>query len=114
MLRPGNNHQAQLAAKSNFGSVVAVQRDPFEDLEEIAPQLCVAFRNGVSVTRWSAPRHGYNFIHRPHQRKLLRSGSIHEIFSKKLVALLVHAGEPVEKMVAVLIRSPFGENHVDE
>ncbi len=91
-----------------------MEGDALEHRKKIALQLRVPLRDSVAVTRGAGRAHGHGFIHGAHQRELLHTGSIDEVLSIQPVALLVDIGEPFEKMVAVLLGSPFGEDHVDE
>src|ERR1700686_4297250 len=106
--------QAQFAAKTNLGSVVAVEGDALEHSKEIAFQLRVPLRDGVAMARGPAAGHSDSLIHGAHQRELLHRRSIDQVLAIQFVTLFVHTGEPFEKMIAVLLSSPFGEDHIDE
>src|SRR5580704_130625 len=114
MLGAGNNLQAEFAAKTNFRSVVAVKSDALEHSKKIAFELRVPLRDGVAVTRGVGRPRCHGFIHGAHQSELLHGTRIDEILSIQLVALLVDTGEAFEKMAAVLVSSPFGEDDIDE
>src|SRR5580692_1232711 len=114
MLGAGNDLQAEFATKTNFGSVVAVKGNALEHSKKIAFELLVPLRDGVAVASGAVNAHSDSLIHGAHLCELLNRRSIDEVFSIQFVALLVDNCEPFEKMVTVLVGSPFGEDHVDE
>src|SRR5580700_1333844 len=114
VLCAGNYLQTEFAAKTNFGSVVAVERDAFEHSKEIASQLRVPLGDGIAVTRGAARAHADGFIQGSQQSELLCGRSVDEVLSIQLVALLVDADEAGKKIVAVLFAGPFREDDVDE
>src|SRR5580693_6628803 len=114
VLCSGDYLQTEFAAKTNFGRVVAVERDAFEHRKEIASQLRVPLGDGIAVTRGAAGVHADGFIQGPQQTELLRGRSVDEVPSIQLVALPVDAAEACKKIVAILFGGPFGENDVDE
>src|ERR1700722_16381674 len=110
----GNDLQAEFAAKTNFGSVVAVERDALEHRKKIAFELRVPLRDGVAMARRPVAGHSDSLIHCAHQGELLDRRSVDEVLAIQFVTLFVDTREPFEKMAAVLVGGPFGEDDVDE
>ena len=102
--------------EADFGSVVAVNGHALEDIPEISLQLFVAiFWNGVAVarTRRSVCGHGL-VVDSAEQRGLLVYGRVIEAFAEQLRALLVDAGQAVEKRLALFVVGPIGQDDIDE
>src|SRR5882762_5524952 len=115
MMGARNDLQVQFLREANFGSVVAVNSEAFKDVEKFASQLFIALlRNGVAVTHPANALRGNGFVHGTEQSDLLRGRSVHEIFSEEFVALCVHAGETIEKILTLFVVGPVGKNDVDE
>src|SRR4029077_13435436 len=97
MLRAGDNLQLEFLRESNFRGVVAMQRNAAEDVVEVSLQVCIQLRNCIAVLLpLLCPLVRGVIIHRAQQSNLLLRTCIHKIFSKKLLALLVHAGQSIE------------------
>src|SRR2546423_703423 len=115
MMGARNDLQVQFLREGNFRSVVAVNSDAFKDVEKLASQLFIALlRNGVAVTHPANALCGNGFVHGTEQSYLLRGRSVHEILSEEFVALFVHSGETIEKILARFVVGPVGKNDVDE
>src|SRR5215467_16243303 len=101
----GNDFEIQFLGKSHLGSVIAVERNVFEDDEEITFELGVGLGGSI---RGVAPHFCANdrggIVHGAQKRNLLGGGSGGEILSEKLVALLVHVRKAVEETMAIHYR----------
>src|SRR5262245_55890370 len=114
VLRAGNNFQLQLFFETDFGSVVAMNRDAFEDFPEIAFQLAVGFGNRVAVPRAYDLVGHHRSVERSQLRYLLLCRCVRKILAVKRLALLVDYAETVEKTLSRCRRGPFSQNQIDE
>src|SRR6267143_5704690 len=115
VLGTGNNLECEFLGKTNFGSVITVKGDVFEDGKEIAFELLVAaFLFVVAARRADGRFERGGFIQGAKKHELLRRRGVGKILGEELVAFLVDAGKAIEKVLALRIVGPFGENDVDK
>src|SRR6267143_4892143 len=115
VLGAGNNLKFEFLGETNFGSVITVKGDVFEDGKEIAFELLVAVFLFVVATRRAGGRFERGgFIQGAEKRELLRRRGVRKIFGEEFVAFLVDAGKALEKVFALRLVGPLGENHVDK
>src|SRR6266404_1653638 len=115
VLGTGNNLKFEFLCETNFGSVITVKGDVLEDGKEIAFELpVVVFLFVVATGRTDGRFERGGFIQGAEKRELLRRRSVHKIFSEEFVAFLVDAGKAVEKVLALRVVGPLGENDVDK
>src|SRR5204862_8101565 len=110
-----NNFQFQFLREADLRSVVAVEGDALENVEEIASKLLVTvLRNGIPVSSPSASALcGNGFVRGAKQGELLRVRSIDEILSERFVALFVDAGKTGEQIVGRVVDCPRSEESVN-
>src|SRR5467141_4830876 len=88
VLGTGNDLKFEFLGETNFGSVITVKGDVFEDGKEIAFELPVAVFLFVVATRRAYGRFERGgFVQGSEKRELLRRRSVHKIFSEELVAV---------------------------
>src|SRR6266852_2620693 len=115
VLRSRDNLQFQFLREPDFRRVIPVQRNPPEDIVEVALELRVQLRHRIAVllSPLSPLRHRV-VIHRAQQRHLLQRRRIHKIFPEQFPALFVDARKSRQEILPLGLRGPFRQNHVDK
>ena len=102
MLRAWDNLQFQFLGKTDFGSVIAVHRNAFEDFPEIALQLLVGWLNMISMMGASYAARERHIVNGTQLRDLLVERGIDKILAEEFLALLINILESLNKMGALL------------
>src|SRR5216684_3140844 len=112
VLRSRDNLQLQFLREPDFRRVIPVQRNPPEDIVEVALELRVQLRHRIAVLL-SPLRHRV-VIHRAQQRHLLQRRRIHKILPEQFPALFIDARKSRQEILPLGLRGPFRQNHVDK
>src|SRR5713226_1382640 len=114
MLRAWDNLQFEFLGKTDFGSVIAVHRNAFEDFPEIALQLLVGWLNMISMMGASNAACERHIVNGTQLRELLVGGGVDKILGEEFLALLINILESLNKMDALLWSCPLSKDNVDK